>query len=517
MLPFRLGASTEFAAVRAALAAAGYTEPAVCERIGIETIYRFRTVAQGREPAPRLDDALDVLVRLFLDGLPVRADAVHRLLPAGGADALRALGLLGVFPAEPDHYAASVLLYPTAGLYLVSDLDRVAPGLRPPDELEPPDHVFSAITSLTGAFLAQLPGEPCGRFLELCAGTGIAALVTARSAAHVWALDITERATRFAEFNARLNGVANLTALQGDLFEPVLGLQFERIVAHPPYVPATETRLIYRDAGEDGEDVLRRMLAALPDHLSPGGRFYCTCTATDRRAAPLEQRIRQMLGEREAEFDVLLVTQLEMHPTEYYCRHAASGRVSFALAEERHQLFRRLEAERMVHGSFVLQRHTAPRAAFTLRRRRSERADSAASEALLRWRTTIAEQDVLPWLVEARPRLSPHARLQVLHRVEGADWALESCTIRVEHPFVRELELSLNASRLLTLCDGSLTSREILQRLQAAGAMPEAVPERAFAEFIRELLTEGILTLAEAPAEAGVPSALAADAAPAWH
>src|SRR5690606_36116914 len=132
----------------------------------------------------------------------------------------------------------TVRLYPTEGLYIISDLDPEAPGAAELDELEPLVHVFSAITSLTGSYMKQLPDTPCERFLELCGGTGIAALVVARFAGHAWTADITARSTAFAAFNAQLNGLSNVSAVQGDLYEPVRGMTFDRIVAHPPYVPA---------------------------------------------------------------------------------------------------------------------------------------------------------------------------------------------------------------------------------------------------------------------------------------
>jgi methylase of polypeptide subunit release factors len=69
-------------------------------------------------------------------------------------------------------------------------------------------------------------------------GTGIAALVAAqKDAAHAWAFDITARATHFAEFNRRLNAIPNVTAAEGDLYAPAGGQTFDRIVAHPPYLP----------------------------------------------------------------------------------------------------------------------------------------------------------------------------------------------------------------------------------------------------------------------------------------
>ncbi|MQA92172.1 MAG: methyltransferase [Gemmatimonas sp.] len=497
MLSVRFGTPAEFAAVRNILIGAGFTSTNVSERGDVSDIYKFRTVGEGRKVGLEIRDRLDLLVRLFVDCLAVRSAQVDQFLSREDLAAIEALGLLDRHPEDPDRYASTVRLYPTAALFIASDLETQAPGRALADELEPPDHVFSAITTLTGTFLGQIPETPCDRFLEVCAGTGIAALRAASTARHAWALDITERSTRFAEFNARLNAIENFTARQGDLYDPVRGMTFDRIVAHPPYVPAPSVDMIYRDGGQDGEQISRRILAGLPEHLEPGGRFYCTWMTTDRKDAQLEQRVREMLGEQDDEFDLVAVTHQAMPPGEYYGRLAAAGRISFAQAEERYQLFRDLGAERMVYCSLALQRHTTTRRAFTIRRESAEGSGSNQTEWLLGWCTTLEETDTLAELLEARPRLSEHARLHVTHRVEGGEWKVDASEIRLQHPFVRTIELSLNSAILLTLCDGDRSIREILERVKVTGALGAEVHEQAFAEFVRVLIGEGVLVLAE--------------------
>lgn len=498
MLPFLAATIEEFAAIRSLFARSGYSEANVCARTGVERIEDVETLLEGRAGNPNVADALDVLIRLFIDCLPVPIPAVDTLLAGDGLEALKRLSLLAEHPRQPGHYAASVRLYPTHGLYIASDLETDAPGLAQPEELGQPDHVFSAITSLTGTFLSQLPTSPCERFLELCGGTGIAALLAARTARESWTADITERATHFATFNARLNDLPNVKVAQGDLYEPVRGLTFDRIVAHPPYVPATETRFLYRDGGQDGEEIIRRILHGLPDYLEPGGSFYLTCVATDRREGPLEERFRRMLGHSENEFDLLLVVHYEMPPPEYYGRLAAAGRIPYTAAEERTEQFRELGAERVVYCSMVLRRQTAERAPFTLRRERGVNAANREAEWLIRWWTrAIEEKDLLERLLDSRARLLPHGRLEVIHRVEDGEWRVESSRMRVGYPFVRTIDLSLNAAMLLTLFDGERTGREIFDRLQSSGALPQEATPEGFAEFIRELVTEGVLALEE--------------------
>ena len=113
--------------------------------------------------------------------------------------------------------------------------------------------------------------------LEVCAGTGLAAIMAARChEGRATTVDLS----RAAQLNARLNGILNgvpVRALRGDLFAPVAGARFDLIVANPPYVPAADDRLPARgperawDAGRDGRAVLDRICHEAPTHLRPGG------------------------------------------------------------------------------------------------------------------------------------------------------------------------------------------------------------------------------------------------------
>ncbi|MBX6362547.1 MAG: methyltransferase [Gemmatimonadetes bacterium] len=502
MLPFRFGSDAEFAAAREFLAGAGYTTAAICERLGLKDLGQFKPLGEGRATPPEVNDRLDALIRMFLDGMPVEAPVLARLLGDDGLAALAALRLVGRHPEAPDRWAARVMLYPMASLYIASDLGVHAPGLFRAEELMRPDAVFPALTSNTHTFLQQLPATPCERLLELCAGTGIAALAGARSAGHAWAVDITERSTRFAEFNARLNGIDNVTALQGDLYAPVAGLTFDRIVAHPPYVPASGPEVIFRDAGEDGEAVFRRLIEGLPDHLERGGRLYCTCMATDRAGATLEDRIRGWLGEAEAEFDLLVVTHFELPPTDYYLRLASMGVVPWAIAEQRSQLYKRLEAERILYLTLVAQRH-GPRPSFSVRRENGEGAGAAEADALVAWMTAVSDGSWVERLAAARPRLSDAARLVLTHAAGDGGWTVTAAKVQVEYPFRRTVELSVNVATLLTLFDGTATAPEHLRRLRDSGAFPPEMPDAAFVKFLGDMVAEGVLRLdGGAPVEA---------------
>ena len=59
--------AVELAPLRSLLAAAGFTEADVCTRTGAKSIYDFRSIREGRTEGLELNDALDVLIRLFMD------------------------------------------------------------------------------------------------------------------------------------------------------------------------------------------------------------------------------------------------------------------------------------------------------------------------------------------------------------------------------------------------------------------------------------------------------------------
>jgi release factor glutamine methyltransferase len=112
--------------------------------------------------------------------------------------------------------------------------------------------------------------------LDLCTGSGLLALVAAARGASSTAIDVSRRALASVRLNAAVNRV-RVTALRGDLFEPVAGRRFDLIVSNPPYLPDPEEALPARgparawDAGPSGRAFLDRICAGVGEHLNPGG------------------------------------------------------------------------------------------------------------------------------------------------------------------------------------------------------------------------------------------------------
>lgn len=126
--------------------------------------------------------------------------------------------------------------------------------------------------------------ESIGSVLDMCTGSGCLAILAAQTFpnAQVVGADISADALEVAAVNRERFGLEDdLELVQSDLFENLQGRKFDLIISNPPYVTEeamqslpgeyrAEPALALR-AGEDGMDVMRRMMPALKEHLTEQG------------------------------------------------------------------------------------------------------------------------------------------------------------------------------------------------------------------------------------------------------
>lgn len=138
--------------------------------------------------------------------------------------------------------------------------------------------------------IPELPDAPehVSSVLDLCTGSGALAVLGAFAFpdAGVSAVDISPDALEVARSNVVMHGLADRIALhEGDLFAPLDGQRFDLIVTNPPYVDADAMAALppeYRAepalalaGGDDGLDIVRRILEGAPKHLSTDGGLLC--------------------------------------------------------------------------------------------------------------------------------------------------------------------------------------------------------------------------------------------------
>lgn len=127
------------------------------------------------------------------------------------------------------------------------------------------------------------PGK-IGSVLELCTGSGCLAIIAAHAFqdARIDATDLSPDALAVASRNVGDYGLEErVRLLEGDLWAPVGDASYDLIIANPPYVTAEAMRTLpleYRAepamalaAGDDGLDVVRRIVAHASEHLNPDG------------------------------------------------------------------------------------------------------------------------------------------------------------------------------------------------------------------------------------------------------
>ncbi|HEY4360181.1 MAG TPA: 50S ribosomal protein L11 methyltransferase [Bryobacteraceae bacterium] len=486
-LPLRIGSDSEFLALRRALETAGYTEPAVRERLGLERMGQYR-LEGARHLEAQPDDALGLLIWVLLEGGAISLDATAKLPLAE----LRALEVVVPQESDPQRISATVMLYPVQDLYAASDRSRPVDDQPAPP---PDDFVYPAIVPNTEQYLGMLSFTPCEAFLDLCAGTGIAAMVAVRNGAkHAWAYDVTERSTHFAEFNKRLNGIANMTAAKGDLYEPAGNLTFDRIAAHAPYVPVFRHNMVFDSGGQDGEQIVRRVIEGLPKYLRPGARFYAPLVGTDRDE-PFEMRLRNWLGPAEEEFDIAFFVNRIFSPSAYVAEAISRNRAGIADAKPWRELFEQLRVKQIARGFLIIQRKAQSRPVFTVRRQVGPRSGPHEQHWVVDWETSVTRG--VQSLLAVRLRASRDVHMRVEHRLTEDGWAPQSYTIDTEYPFVLEIPVQAWTAHLLALADGSHTAAELLDLLKQQGAVHANTPAPEFAQVIAQLISGGFLELTE--------------------
>jgi cyclopropane fatty-acyl-phospholipid synthase-like methyltransferase len=275
--------------LRAALIAADYSYDGVSAVLGDAgrlALSRNETTPGLR--ATRNESALATLTRLWPLQAGVSLDAATMALP-GLVEPLCAAGIL---ERSVDEVRALVDVRPYADdmrdWWVVSDL---TPGLDGSRSRIGADHVLGV--SAASSSLAQLTvRDPARRALDLGTGCGVQALHLSEHVDEVVATDVNARALAMARLGAVLNEV-RVDLRAGGLFDPVAGQRFDLVVSNPPFVvsPATEERLVYRDSGLPGDELVRRLVSGVHRHLEPGGFATVLANWVHRRGEPWQERV----------------------------------------------------------------------------------------------------------------------------------------------------------------------------------------------------------------------------------
>jgi ribosomal protein L3 glutamine methyltransferase len=227
-------------------------------------------------------EALDEAAFIVLEGLRLPVDRLEPFLDAA------------LLPAERERLAAlieaRILTRKPAPYLLNKAYIRGVPFYVDERVIVPRSFIAEILLSDMFAPGADALVDPAGveRALDLCAGSGAIALIAARAFqdAMVDAVELSPEAAEVARINIADSGFEErVELLEGDLFAPVEGRLYDLILTNPPYVDAqamdelppeyAHEPAMALGSGEDGLDIVRRILAQARAHLTPEGALIC--------------------------------------------------------------------------------------------------------------------------------------------------------------------------------------------------------------------------------------------------
>src|SRR5690606_23422470 len=290
------------------------------------------------------DNALDEATQLTLHALHLPHDlspvyGTARVTEAEKEDVL-ALFIRRIEERVPAAYLCGEAWF--AGLSFKSDSRALVPR-SPIAEL------------IESGFEPWLAGREVRRALDLCTGSGCIAIAMAHYNPdwHVDGVDLSDEALSLARENERRLMTDNVRLLRSDLFSAVQGEHYDLIVSNPPYVTNAETDALPREyshepemglrAGDDGLDLVLKILRDAPLHLSDEGVLICEVGEAERALSKLLPELPLMWVE-------FKVGQMGVFVVERHDLVSHSARIT-ALAAERERARGAAAAPAMAAGA----------------------------------------------------------------------------------------------------------------------------------------------------------------------
>jgi hypothetical protein len=222
---------------------------------------------------------------------------------------------------------------------------------------------------------------------------------------------------------------------------------------------------------------------------------------SERRGAPIAERVRGWLGDAGEDIDLLVVENGESTPMDMY-RTVTKGAKDFVDAERWLRHFDALGVQRFAVCGVELRREARGRAPFTERRVAGPVLDARAMDWHFRWARFVAEAGATP---EARlagqpPRVAPGVRLAVhLQSDAEAGWHNVGTAVETMWPTHALVKAPPLAPTLLELCDGTREVPALLDGLRAAGLVSDDVGVAEVARLVEVLAAAGAVVLPACP------------------
>lgn len=409
------------------------------------------------ERATRAHSPMNTLIRLFILGQSLPREVVSQLLPESFLQTCLDFELLDVIDQL---VSPQVCLMPMGELLLAADtVDKVV-GNNPDGFVLPPN------THSAGYLNRCVPRSPVHRTLDLGCGCGVHALFAAGHSEEVIAIDINPAAVAYTQFNAVLNDINNVTVLEGDLFEPVAGQQFDLIISNPPFVLSPDSAFTYQGNPMNLDDFCRMLVRQSERFLREQGQVVMLGEWVEKSGVPWSEEVNSWLTKTSA-CDALLLRNPAVSVAQYVDLRLANSPDDKADLERDKQLWRaHLESKNVtaINPCVVVLRKNSGQDHW---REELLLTGNTEQSAAVDIRRCIEGQDFLAAcvddesLLEATLRLSD--RLQVLEEV-GPDERPTHARIGLQGGLALAATVEISILAFLAELDGKATLHECLDR-----------------------------------------------------
>lgn len=285
------------ATVLTALRRNRFGEASCASRFGVHPVTGIKFKEKNEANRSRSTESAapwSILGDLFLLNRRVPAEQLAEVLSKPETEAIEEMRLI---ERSEDTFWCPFNLFPCRDLYILTDRRPYNVAINQVMWLFPESFLLAY-------YVHRLP---VARALDLCTGSGIHALLAAEHSAEVIGVDINPRAIAFAEFNRALNGIERCKFRRGDLYAPGGEMQFDLILANPPYNPCLNhaSGSNWYSGGPWGDEILSRILEGLDARLTRNGQLHMVSILAHRVGVSWKTNMRKWLGDL-ASFDVLI-------------------------------------------------------------------------------------------------------------------------------------------------------------------------------------------------------------------
>ena len=430
---------------------------------------------------------LNVLVRWFIMGEPVAQAVAGQFIPP---DILGILQDCGLLTLTGQNLASPVMFAPFGQFWVATDtFAHLIAGSGEDDVL--------MINSTTLFLLNSAIRTPCRSLLDLGAGCGVVGMVAAAQfAEHVTVTDLSSRAGDFARFNAWLNASANLEVVTGDLFQPVVGRRFDRILSNPPFYITPTSRRIFAENPMGLDGFCRNIVKQAPAYLEEGGFLQMLCEWPEIEGQPWEERVAEWFEGTGCDavvfeggsYDPVRYAQVRMPIVT-----APAGKDADYRHFEEWVEYYKTEKVKAIHGGFLTMRRRSGQNWLHFERVLSE-LTQPSGDAILR-RFTVRDQALSDvQLLGSTFRVAEGIQLRQVVEFTEQHWRRSPKIQMVQASGLQLVhDLTPDVAEFISKLDGSAPLGELVDSLAGETTAPRAKVQTECVSLVRRLLEQDFL------------------------